>query len=263
VYPAKVEPQPLAQRFCEALHELPVKRKAECCGGTPGFSITSECVRTLSFALQERSVTLDPADVDRCVEALNKTYEGCDWIGPNPQYVPDACRGIIKGAVPADGVCRSSLDCAVGMHCHGAGPTHLGKCAPPQTTRFPSDLSIDTHAAHTRQDDAEAQHPECAGFCMRHLCVDAVKVGGDCKVSPECGAGHTCVNGKCSDAPLPAVGQSCPAGACAGDARCVKGQCVKPKGEGEACSTDAECRGGCTRPDGGAQGKCEKSCGLR
>src|SRR5262249_20492056 len=56
-YPLNVTPQPLAQRFCEAMHELPAKRKAECCSTSPpAFSITSECVRTLSFAIQTKSV---------------------------------------------------------------------------------------------------------------------------------------------------------------------------------------------------------------
>lgn len=262
VYPLKVALQPLAQRFCEALHDLPLKRKAECCGAEPGFSITSECVRTLSFAIQEKSVTIDPADIDRCVEALNKTYEGCAWVGPNPRSIPDACRGIIKGAVPNGGVCRSSLDCAVGMHCQGAGPTHLGACAPPLETRFACELSIDTLAAHTRQDNVEAQHPECTGYCTRHRCLDAAPLGGACKVSPECGPRRTCVSGKCSDAPLPVAGEPCPGGGCAGDARCLKGMCITPRGEGEECALDAECRGGCARPDGGTKGKCEKRCGL-
>src|SRR5262249_16984831 len=91
-YPLTLPPHPQAVRLCEALHDLPEKRKAECCADQPRFTITSECIRTLSFAIQERSVTLDAADVDRCVEALNKTYEGCGWVGPNAVRVPAACR---------------------------------------------------------------------------------------------------------------------------------------------------------------------------
>jgi len=38
-YPLEVTPHPLAQRFCEALHALPAKRKAECCAVRPGLNV--------------------------------------------------------------------------------------------------------------------------------------------------------------------------------------------------------------------------------
>lgn len=261
-YPLEVPENPLAKRYCEALHDTPQKRKAECCSSGVGATITGECTRVLSFALNEKSVTMAPADVDRCVEALGKVYEGCAWVGPNPPRMPEACLGIIKGAVADGGVCRSSLDCAAGVFCHGAGPTNLGRCGAPHDSRFPCELAIDSLAAYTRQDNTAALHPECAGYCNRHRCFEAVQVGGPCKVTAECGPNRLCAAGKCSDGPLPTVGQPCPGAACADSARCLSGTCVAPKPEGEACSIDAECRGGCVRPDGGSKGKCGKRCGL-
>src|SRR5688572_23141906 len=65
VYPAVIDPHPLAARLCEALHELPAKKVAECKGLAPR-TITSECTRTLSGALSFSAVTLAEADVARC-----------------------------------------------------------------------------------------------------------------------------------------------------------------------------------------------------
>jgi hypothetical protein len=260
VYPLKVTSDPLAQRLCGALQELPERRRAECCGRVPGASFTDECVRTLSYAIGAKTVTVDPLDADRCVEAMSRAYEGCSWVGPNAIPVPEACLGIIKGNVPDGGVCRSSLDCATGKHCQGSGPTHLGVCAPPLPARYACDLGVDTLVTYTRQTSAEAQHPECVGYCMRRRCFEATPIGGACKVTPECGPGRACTAGKCSDAPTPVAGKPCPAGACMNGARCVKGACITPRAEGEACTADAECRGACARPDGGARGACSKSC---
>src|SRR6185436_3722223 len=66
VYPRIVPPNPLAARLCEAFHELPAKRRAECGAQSAGSTLTSECVRTLSFAVNEKAVILDSADADRC-----------------------------------------------------------------------------------------------------------------------------------------------------------------------------------------------------
>jgi len=71
VYPVTKDPvDPLAQRFCETIHELPANRKAECCTGGYSMRLTSECSRVLSYALRAKAVALDPADVDRCAEAM-------------------------------------------------------------------------------------------------------------------------------------------------------------------------------------------------
>src|SRR5687768_5167046 len=58
VYPVDDQPPvPLAVRLCTAIHELPAKRKAECCKGPAAPTLSSECARTLSSALRAKSVT--------------------------------------------------------------------------------------------------------------------------------------------------------------------------------------------------------------
>jgi hypothetical protein len=262
VYPVtNAPPDPLAQKLCEAIHVLPAARKAACCSRPPGATVAGECARMLSFALREKSVTLDPAAVDRCSEAVARIHEGCGWVGPLLPPSPPECDGIVIGTLPQGKPCRSSLECLDGLRCQGAGPTDRGVCAPPGGRGRACGIAVDTLAAHARQSSSETKHPECQGFCAHRLCTATVPTGGRCTSHVECGAGRACVDKTCSDAPLPAVGSACKAGLCAGDGRCVKGQCIAPKAEGEACESDRECRGACERPDGGVAGKCGKRCG--
>src|SRR5947208_2003098 len=83
---------PAARALCDALHALPAERKAACCGGTAGFQFSSECARTLSLALEAKSVELFAAEA--CTRELNRQYEGCGWVGPNTLPLPAACEGV-------------------------------------------------------------------------------------------------------------------------------------------------------------------------
>ncbi|WP_437632150.1 hypothetical protein [Sorangium sp. So ce854] len=268
VYPkAGGAPEPLAARLCEALHALPARRKAACCGGAAGFHAAAECARALSFAARANAVTLSPEDVARCVEAMERSLEGCDWVSPLAAPVPPACEAIVRGALPEGARCRSSLECVDGLRCDGAGPTDAGICRPPRAGG-PCGLSVDALAAVTRQTRHADAHPECRGHCAGRACADDVPLGGRCESHAACGRGRRCVGGRCSDAPLPPAGAACLGGLCAPGARCVGGRCAAPKAEGEACTRDGECRAACVRPGGraaapgGAAGVCGKRCGA-
>ncbi|MFT3774862.1 MAG: hypothetical protein QM820_56665 [Minicystis sp.] len=262
VYPVDAgAPDPLAQKFCEAVHILPDKRAAECCGpgGAAAQTMAGQCVRTLSFALAQRAVTLAPADVDQCVEAMTKATAGCDWVTPfGGAVLPPACEGIVKGALAEKAQCRSSLECQGNLRCQGLSTIDLGKCSPPKAVKEPCNLATDMLASFTRQDHVDRDHPECDGYCSRSRCEAAVAEGGACKSDLACGKGR-CADGKCANAALPAAGEAC-SGECAYGARCLKGKCVAPKAEGEACTANEECRGVCDRGDAGAGGHCQKTC---
>ncbi|WP_437830130.1 hypothetical protein [Sorangium sp. So ce1153] len=275
VYPrAHGAPEPLAARLCEALHALPARRKAACCGGGAGFHAAAECARSLSFALRAGAVTLSSDEVSRCVEAMDRSLEGCDWVSPLAAPVPPACEGIVRGALGEGARCRSSLECVDGLRCEGAGPTDAGSCRPPRAAG-PCGLSVDALAAVTRQSRYADAHPECGGHCAGRACADDVPLGGRCEAHAACGRGRRCVDARCSEAPLPPIGAACLGGLCAPPAtaaRCVDGRCAAPKAEGEACARDAECRAACVRPDGraavagvagGAGGVCAKRCAAR
>ncbi|HRI68777.1 MAG TPA: hypothetical protein PK156_31325 [Polyangium sp.] len=256
-------PDPRAEKFCAALHELPAKRRADCCSSSPGFLLTSECVRTLSHALRDKSVDLDSAAVETCVSAMNTAHEGCEWVGPTNVNVPSACEGIIRVAVAEGKTCRSSLECVDGLRCLGVGPTDAGVCRKPLPTGYPCTLAVDTLAALTRQDHLDVQHPECTGFCSQRRCQDTVALQGACKTSEACGAGRVCLGGKCVEGALPTEGKPCAQGACANGLRCDAGTCHARKSAGARCSNDTECQGGCIRGDGGKEGTCGMKCNLR
>jgi len=267
VYPADAgPPDPIAQRLCDAIHELPAKRSAECCKTTPGFRATSECVRTLSFSLASKAVTLAPEAVDACIAAITKAHEGCGWVGPRAPGAPIECQGIVKGTLKQGEKCRSSHECAEALNCFNVGATRMGVCAPPRPSRYACKTATDPLGGYLSDDTIDAAHPECVGYCITHVCADTKPVGGACKVAAECGPNHACVGGKCLGTPLPNRGEPCPGGECVKGAACIDGKCGEPRAEGEACGRDLECRGLCDKPDAGAKtdagasGKCVKRC---
>ncbi len=262
VYPKTNDPpDPLAEKLCEALHGIPTKRRATCCSHSPGFSLVPECTRTLSYALREKAVTVDPASVDACAAAMDKAHDGCGWVGPAGAGLPAVCDRLVRGVLDEGKRCRSSLECVDGLRCLGVGPTDTGTCRKPMPTGYPCGVSVDTLAALTRQDSFATQHPECGGFCAQRRCKDLVAEGGACKTAIECGAGKVCQEGQCHEGVLPGSGQTCK-GDCAAGLRCDKGTCVGPKEEGAACERDIECRGGCLRGDGGKTGTCGMKCRM-
>lgn len=261
LYPIdKTPPDPLAERFCQAVHDTEAARRGECCGVTGERGrFTSECARTVSVALRSGAISVDAAAVDACSAAVAKDLAGCGWVGAVAPELPAACEGLLTGTLAASAVCRSTLECGDGLVCQGLTATRTGKCAPPKPAGLACGGSTDTLAALTRQ-KVDRTRPECAGYCARVACKDAVAVGGACKLDDECGAGHRCSKGACTADPLPAAGAACEAGRCATGARCVKDRCAAPKGEGEACESDVECRGACDRAAGSTAGACGKRC---
>lgn len=71
----------------------------------------------LTGALRFRAVSLDVADVNRCIAAMGRDYEGCDWVGPYPPDTPNECLGIVHGTLTRGARCRSSLECVNGLRC--------------------------------------------------------------------------------------------------------------------------------------------------
>lgn len=256
-------PEPLAEKLCTALHEVPAKRRADCCSTSPGFTLTNECVRMLSHALRDKSVQIEASTVEACAAAMNAAHEGCDWVGPTNVPIPAACDGILRGSVVEGGRCRSSLECVEGYRCLGLGPTDAGVCRKPLPSGYPCDLAVDPLAAITRHDSLELQHPECVGVCAQRRCRDAVALHGPCKNHVECGRGQVCLGGSCEAGGLPGEGKPCAQGACAAGLRCEKDTCITRKNAGTTCTSDVECRGGCLRGDGGKEGTCGPKCSWR
>jgi len=262
VYPADAgAPEALAVRFCTAVFDLPVQRRAACCKTSPGFSAASQCIRTLSYALRSGAVELAAADVERCAAAVTESTKGCDWVGPSSPPAPALCDGLIHGKVAAQKLCRSSLECAPDLYCRGLTATRAGICSEPRPEGSPCGGAIDTLGVYTLQLGAETAHPECArGYCTSGRCVTFTSAGGACSSNAQCGRGSSCREGLCSASPLPATGQPCASQECAEGNRCVRGICVMPRNYDESCESDRECRGACLVPEGATSGRCGMRC---
>ena len=232
VYPLDVPPHPLALRLCEALHELPEQRRTACCKSAPAATVTSECLRMLSYAIETRALVLPADGVDRCSQAMERTYAGCDWPGPFQPDLPDECRGLMQGALPKGAVCRSSLECAGDLRCRGVGPTATGKCDAAGAPGEPCGAAVDALAGYTLQLPLDHSHPDCVGFCDRRRCTAE-------RPPSDGGAPQGSPNGL----PVPPL--------------------VARKAKGAACTNDVECVGGCIKPDGGKKGVCGPKCSAR
>ena len=265
VYPIdpKAPADPLAARFCTALHETPETKRAACCAQKVGIVFTGECTRTLSAAIAAKALSIAAADVDKCAAAVEKVYGGCDWPGPFPPELPGECEGILKGALPVGTRCRSSLECAGKLRCFGVGPTSTGRCGDAHADAGKCGGTVDTLAAYTRQNDVDTTHPECTGYCNRSKCASFVAEGGTCTTGFQCGEGKLCITGKCKTAAPAKLGEPCPGASCEKGAQCIENKCIAKKAAGATCTMDFECVGGCLKPDAGNKGVCGKKCALR
>jgi hypothetical protein len=248
VYPASpIEIPALVSRLCKALHEVPKRKRAECCNSTPGVMVTRECERNLAGAITSGGVSLDEANVAACEQAIEAMHATCDWIGPWQPPAPTACLGILSGARNAGEPCRSNLECMDSHRCIGAGPTDQGVCGEPPPPGSLCGAAVDPLAVYARQDDAELRHPPCGdGYCDRARCVALIEDGQECKASVQCKSGR-CVEGKCT-------AEGCSGGDCAPGSRCIDSKCQEPKSLGEECTDSRECKSGCIA------GKCAMEC---
>jgi hypothetical protein len=264
VYPVEnAPPDPLAERLCRAIQETEPRHRAECCHSRTGAVVTGECIRTLSYALRHQAVTIDPADVDKCETALASTYTGCDWVGPLPPLLPDACSALVHGKLAAGAVCRSSLECSGSLRCRGVGPTTLGRCGPAGAVGASCGGTVDTLATFTREDPKLGLlHPECEDYCNRRVCAKVPPDGTACTIPAQCGPDHACVAGKCVTAPPAKLGEPCKVSGCEADLACIAGKCAARRGNGEPCENDFQCKAGCLKGDGGKTGTCGMKCTM-
>lgn len=266
VYPAKLEgePDPRAQRFCAAIHDLPAKKRAECCSTTPGTVLTEGCVRLLTYALRSKALLLGEDALSQCEAAMRDSVRDCTWVGFLPPPLPAACLAALQGALPGGARCRSSLECRAGLRCQGVGPTETGTCGAPLADGQRCATAVDALGAYTRWDQLDRAHPECQGFCGRlHVCEKPLPLGADCVMSAQCGPGHRCGAGKCIAGAFGQLDQPCVGGDCAAGLRCTRLRCIKPAAAGAPCANDFDCLGGCLRPKGASElapGQCGPRC---
>ena len=257
---AGVLAEPEATKLCAALHELPARRRAECCASTPVTLLYDECVRHLSAAIRARSVTIDAASVQRCAAAVSSGVAGCDWVAPTLGAAPSECHGVVRGRLEEGHACRSSLECAGNLHCEGQGATSTGTCRPPRALGAGCGVGADPLATYVSERGLEGQKPSCADACslVTHRCEARPEPFSACRASVNCAPDQTCDGGRCEPRAPGTEGSAC--GSCAEGFHCVSGGCTAREPAGGACKTDLECAvGGCVLGADGA-GRCGMKC---
>jgi hypothetical protein len=111
---------------------------------------------------------LDGEAAQQCVTAMRERYADCNFTAARSLPAVPACTQIWRGARADGESCRSSLECAHGQHCRGAGPLDAGVCAPPAPAGAICGTAVDPLAVYLPT--AERDHPECDGQCLNARC---------------------------------------------------------------------------------------------
>jgi hypothetical protein len=103
------------------------------------------------------------------VAALETRYASCEFTKAASLPPLAACAGAWQGQLASGAICRSSLECQPGLHCHGAGPMTEGSCGPPKLAGARCTLTPDTLGAYLPTKPSD--HPECQGKCSQARCI--------------------------------------------------------------------------------------------
>jgi len=167
---APIEIAPWIRSVCHALHTLPRERRAACSNEKPGVSVAAACERTLAAAVTRGALEVTSARAEQCIATMRARYDGCAWMEARVMQPEPVCQTFLSGTITDGGSCASSLECAAGSHCHGAGAFDRGVCGPPRQNGAPCDLAADPLASYVSA--PESKHPECQGRCVRGRCAE-------------------------------------------------------------------------------------------
>jgi hypothetical protein len=165
----KAKISPLAERVCHFTQRYPREQRAECAGQAVGIVFDDECTRMLSAALASGAIKPAEGLDGRCVNAIQARYATCDFMQVASLPPIAACIELWEGQLPDGAVCRSSLECKQGLHCHGLSPSEVGVCGAPKPAGASCGNAIDALASYVPND--EAAHPECSGRCVQGRCL--------------------------------------------------------------------------------------------
>lgn len=254
--------QERAALLCEALHDLPARRKQECCGAQVA-SLAALCTSALTESLSKSRASIDSDAIARCGKVSARQLVGCNWVGPLQPELPAACTGLIVGHVERGATCQSSLECRDGLYCQGLSPLGAGICALPARAGARCEIPADNLAAYARA-DADARHPSCDGVCLRGRCLAKLPEGGTCSSAAHCADGRNCIGGQCRNAPLQALDAVCASTAeCSSGNSCIDQRCRAPKAGGATCRLPFECRSlECRKTEGAELGTCVDACAV-
>jgi hypothetical protein len=160
--------RPETRDLCAAFQEVPRVRRAQCAGRKPGVDFSGECRRMLNAALVSELVRLRPGSSAACLTAQLARHADCAVVSGDSVRVQE-CESIATGTVSEGKSCRSSLECASGLHCRGVSPIDTGTCRRPQPLGTPCGHAVDPLVAYLPHIDVA--RPECEGRCDKGRCT--------------------------------------------------------------------------------------------
>lgn len=174
-YPRAIgAPMPWALPLCDAFHELPRVRRAECTGRKPGLAFTGECVRMLNAAVSSGALRIDGARAQSCIAAETARVGDCAFTRAVSLPALPECGGVLYGNLAEGAICRSSLECGGDLHCLGVSPLDPGTCQAPRPDGSRCGFGVDPLASYVARSAGNPdQHRECAGSCVRGTCQGA------------------------------------------------------------------------------------------
>jgi hydrogenase/urease accessory protein HupE len=165
----KAKISPLAERVCHFTQRYPREQRAQCGGEPVGVVFDDQCTRMLSAALASGAIKPAEGLDGRCVNAIEARYATCDFMQFKSLPPIAACTDLWEGQLADGAVCRSSLECRRGSHCHGVSSSETGVCGAPKAAGASCGNAIDALASYVP--NSEADHPECSGRCVQGRCL--------------------------------------------------------------------------------------------
>ena len=174
IYPRAIgAPMPWVLPLCDAFHELPRVRRAECTGQKPGLAFTRECVRMLNAAVSSRALRIDGAGAQRCIAAETTRVGDCAFTRAVSLPAPAECSGVFRGRLDSG----RNLP-LVARVCRGPA---LPRCLParrrhlpgPQARWFP--LRFGRRSARRRTSPARPTAPISTASAPGPACAEPAK----------------------------------------------------------------------------------------
>jgi hypothetical protein len=253
------------EQYCEArvaLHSPWLSYYGKCCTEKEELLYSSALINDANYASKEACVTFLTGlqtnlgvayvgayasayleEVGSLIPAAPETCSGTHFgeqltaaLGEQGKR-RDGIRAMLQGTIAEGGTCTASLGCKFGLICEGSTGSY--KCRRRST------------GSCTFSDSCSEGMD-----CVSGLCQSPTRAGSQCSTRGDCPFGLVCTAGTCSSGG--GAGASCTSGeACKPGLGCAvaSSSCVTLKVTGEACTTDGECAGRCSK------GRCIGRCG--
>jgi hypothetical protein len=248
--PAAAGPAVDIAAFCAAT--MAGKNPAQCYGKDRRSERlkTNFCIDVLATPLRAGKVTVDPAKLAACEQAVLPavaTLSNQRSVTTLAERFP-ACRGVFTGKLAAGAECIGTMECAPGLVCNAM------KCETPGGDGDKCRPVIELTMAVVESSCASGLHCSLEDY----VCMPKVAKGAACVLTEECQDGLSCRDSKCVPAGPAKHDEGCDeATDCpAGDFCNLSHRCETLRADGEKCLLDSQCQHQCVDDGDSVSGFC-------